>query len=145
MKLRTKANKFFSGSIGSGIKGTAVLNPLGHSKEGVSGDSSIPITAAAKSVVSGCTAGSGPGGDSMSAWKSTGELDKLGREVRSDSGEYAHVLGVPGRSMEDVRGLIREHGKGTGPDMGETGFSRREAKEAEGMMGLGEWMGRGDE
>lgn len=84
------------------MNGTAVLNPVGHSKEGVSGDSSIPITAAAKSVVSGSTTGSPPAPGSTSALTGV-----LGSEDNSDNGESSLVFFIEG-----VRGAMGECDRG---------------------------------
>lgn len=92
------------------MKGTAVLNPLGQSREGVSGESSIPITTAAKSVVSGSTTGSSSVPGSASALlKLTGVL---GSEDNADPGESAHTLSAPVFSTESIGRLTGENERG---------------------------------
>lgn len=117
------------------MNGTAVLNPVGHSREGVSGESSIPITAAAKSVVSGSTAVSPPALGSTSALKLAGVL---GSEDNSDSGEPSHVLSALAFSIESVGGVIGGSSGGVEPYAGCVGLGGCGMNGAKGVTGLGE-------
>lgn len=117
------------------MNGTAVLNPVGHSREGVSGESSIPITAAAKSVVSGSTTVSPPALGSASALKAVGVP---GSEGNADSGESSHVLSACVFSIEGIGGVIGESDGGTKLCTRWTGLVGGGVNKTKGVAGLGE-------